>query len=296
VDQRSRGDQAAEAPTAPAPVIGLCAARERGRYGDWDLATDMLPGTYVEAVQRAGAIAVMIPVAPVKASAAGDVLDLVDGLLVAGGADLESASYGEEQRDVPRDVAWRPSNERDQWEMALARVAIERGLPLLGICRGMQLLNVVCGGTLEQHLPADGGHADQTGGFVDHEVELAAGSLAARAAGAERITVRSAHHQGVAELGRGLTVSGRSVRDKIIEAIELGDHPFALGTLWHPERDPDSRIISALVQSASRRSSSSGQRATHREGSVDSPKGDAQVCSDANGSRKPSAQGSPRWQ
>jgi putative glutamine amidotransferase len=124
---------------------------------------------------------------------------------------------------------------------------------VLGICRGMQLLNVAAGGTLVQHLPDVVGHEAHRhtpGAYGDHEVRLASGSCAARAAGAERVTVKSHHHQGIDRLGAGLTATGWSVDDDVIEALELEGHDFALGVLWHPEEDMHSRVIEALVQAA----------------------------------------------
>jgi putative glutamine amidotransferase len=126
-------------------------------------------------------------------------------------------------------------------------------MPVLGICRGMQILNLARGGTLVQHLPdllGHGNHRHTPGAFSDHEVRLEPGSLAEAAAGAERVTVKSHHHQGVDELGEGLTVTGWSVPDDLVEAIELRDHPFALGVLWHPEEDERSRVVEALVAAA----------------------------------------------
>jgi putative glutamine amidotransferase len=117
----------------------------------------------------------------------------------------------------------------------------------------MQVMNVAAGGTLEQHLPERLGHDRHRpvpGTWAQHEVRLDPGSLAARASGAERLTVKTHHHQGVAELGRGLAASGWSTDDDAIEAVELGDRSFALGVLWHPEEDPEDRIVRALVESA----------------------------------------------
>jgi putative glutamine amidotransferase len=132
----------------------------------------------------------------------------------------------------------------------VARGAVERDLPLLGICRGMQTLNVALGGTLVQHLPDLVGsdrHRAQLGAFGEHEVRLEPGSLAARASGAERLRVKSHHHQGLAELGEGLVASGFSEPDRVIEAIELPERRFALGVLWHCEEDERSALFGALV-------------------------------------------------
>jgi putative glutamine amidotransferase len=143
--------------------------------------------------------------------------------------------------------------ERDRFEIALARRALERDLPLLGVCRGMQVMNVAAGGNLEQHLPDRIGaerHRPVPGKWAEHDVRLEPGSLAAEAAGGERLRVKSHHHQGVAELGDGLTVSGWSIEDDTIEALEVDDRAFALGVLWHPEEDPDDGVIPSLLDSA----------------------------------------------
>jgi putative glutamine amidotransferase len=124
---------------------------------------------------------------------------------------------------------------------------------VLGICRGMQMLNVACGGTLVQHLPdavGDDRHCHTPGAFSDHSVRLEPGSLAARAVGAERTEVKSHHHQAVDELGEGLVASGWSEPDGLVEALERHDRRHVLGVLWHPEEDERSRVIGALVEAA----------------------------------------------
>jgi putative glutamine amidotransferase len=145
--------------------------------------------------------------------------------------------------------------ERDTFEIALARRAMERDLPMLGICRGMQLMNVAQGGTLHQHLPDTHGHHEHRrvlGTFdgADHDVRLAAGSLAARAAGEELHGTKSHHHQGVDRVGEGLEVTGWSAIDDLPEAIEMPGRRFALAVQWHPEVDETSRLIAALVEEA----------------------------------------------
>ncbi|HYZ82453.1 MAG TPA: gamma-glutamyl-gamma-aminobutyrate hydrolase family protein, partial [Solirubrobacteraceae bacterium] len=184
------------------PRIGICAALERARWTVWDREAFLLSHSYIDALQDAGAIAFMIPPDAWVEEHPDDVLDGLDGLLLAGGADIDPATYGEGRH--PKTVNTRP--ERDRAEVALALRALERELPVLGICRGMQLLNVALGGTLIQHLPDDLGHTDHRrslGTFdnADHDVRLAPGSLAARAAGETLHATKSHHHQGVAELG-----------------------------------------------------------------------------------------------
>ena len=227
------------------PVIGICAALELARWGAWRLEADLSPRSYARAVQDAGGLAVVLPPDDLAAETPDALLDLLDGLALAGGSDIDPATYG--ARPHPETSGSRP--ERDRFELALAHRALERDLPLLGICRGMQMLNVATGGTLEQHLDGTR-HRHTPGAFGDHEVTLEPGSLAARAAGSERLVVKSHHHQGVAELGEGLVVSGRSLPDGLVEAVEAPGRRFALGVLWHPEEDERSRVVAALVSEA----------------------------------------------
>jgi putative glutamine amidotransferase len=233
------------------PVIGIVAALEQARWSHWDEQAYLLPRNYVDAVRRAGGIAVILPTDPRAEDEPGPWLDLLDGLILAGGADIDPAAYGAERH--PTVVATTP--ERDAFELALTRGALERDVPFLGICRGMQLMNVARGGTLLQHVPETHGHEDHRrvlGSFdgADHDVRLEAGSLAARAAGEERHGTKSHHHQGVDRLGDGLRVTGWAELDELPEAIELPDRRFALGVQWHPEADELSRVIESFVKEA----------------------------------------------
>ncbi len=236
------------------PVIGICTTLEKARWSVWELDAALLPMNYVQAVQRAGGMAVMLPPDERLVEDPEEVLGMIDGLILAGGADIDPGSYGE-TRD-PHTVDTVP--ERDRFEIALARGAIERDLPLLGICRGMQLINVACGGTLIQHLPDRFGHGEHrrvVGTFdgADHEVVLSEGSLAAAATGEPVHTTKSHHHQGVECLGSGLVVSGvASLEDELAEAVEFPGKRFVLGVQWHPEADEASTVIAALVQAAAR--------------------------------------------
>jgi putative glutamine amidotransferase len=231
------------------PVIGICAAIERARWGAWDTLVLLSPRPYSLAVQREGALAIVLSPDEAAAGEPDQLLDMLDGLILAGGSDVDPATYGEQ----PHPETSGTNTERDGFEVALGRAALERDMPVLGICRGMQVLNVACGGTLEQHLPDVMTHRHTPGAFCDHEVVLEPGSLAARAAGAERIAVKSHHHQGVGRVGDGLDVTGRTPGDDAIEAIEARDHDFALGVLWHPEEDHGSTVVGSLVAEARER-------------------------------------------
>jgi putative glutamine amidotransferase len=233
------------------PVIGICTALERARWSVWDQHAYLLPRSYIDAVQRAGGLALMLPPDERAREAPDEVLDLLDGLILAGGADIDPAAYGETVHSETRGTV----PERDDFEIALARRALERDLPLLGICRGMQLMNVAAGGTLLQHLPESHGHHEHRrnpGSFdgADHDVRLTDGSLAARAAGEVHHATKSHHHQGVDRIGDGLEVTGWSAIDELPEAFEAPDRRFALGVQWHPEADETSRLIAALVTEA----------------------------------------------
>ena len=235
------------------PVIGICTALERASWTVWEREAYLLSRTYVDAVRAAGGMALMVPPDPAFADPgeAAAALAPLDGLLLAGGADIDPAGYGAE----PHRCTTGTWPERDAAELGLARAAAAQDLPLLGICRGMQLLNVARGGTLVQHLPDDLGHTDHRrhlGSFddADHDVRLAPGSLAARACGELVHATKSHHHQGVDALGDGLVPSGWSVLDDLVEAIELPAATFALGVQWHPEVDPDSGVVAALVVAA----------------------------------------------
>ena len=234
------------------PNIGVTAATETVSYGVWEgIPAFISPARYVGAVQRAGGRALLLPPDSEDAEDPGGILELLDALVVTGGAgDLDPALYGDERHPETGPV----QGERDAYELALVRGALESEMPVLGICRGMQILNVAYGGTIEQHLPEVLGHEEHRhtpGTFADHEVRLDPDSLAARAAGADRTPVKSHHHQGIKSVGSGLAVTGRAVEDDAVEAIEDPSCSFVLGVLWHPEEDENSRLIEALVSEVS---------------------------------------------
>jgi putative glutamine amidotransferase len=233
------------------PAIGICAQLVDAAWGSWDKPAVLLSHGYLEAIADAGALGLMIPPDPALVDDPDEALERIDGLILAGGHDIDPSFYGGDAHPATS----RTVPERDRIEIALARRAVELDMPLLGICRGMQVLNVAFGGTLLQHLPEVFGHDDhlRTRGTFDgsdHEVLLHAGSRAAWAAGEELHTTKSHHHQGVDAIGEGLVVTGTSTLDELPEAIELPDHRFVLGVQWHPEADENSRVIGALVAAA----------------------------------------------
>lgn len=230
------------------PVIGIACAVLRAQWGPWDQPAAVVAADYVRQVQAAGGIAMVIPPQSCDPDA---VLDRIDALMLTGGNDLQASLYG----DDPHAEAEAPDPVRDAWEIALVRGAIARDMPFLGICRGMQVMNIAFGGSLTQHLPESLGTTDHrrtTGSFDgnDHLVDLRDGSLAARAAGEVVHSVPSHHHQAVHEVGEGLALTGVSSGDGVPEAIELPGRRFALGVQWHPEADPTSGVIAALVHAA----------------------------------------------
>jgi putative glutamine amidotransferase len=233
------------------PVIGICTAVERARWGVWDQDAFLLARSYVRAIQSAGGLVVMIPPDAELNDEPDAVLDLLDGLILAGGADIDPSAYDAEAHPETKGTV----PERDDFEIALARRAMDRDIPLLGICRGMQLMNVARGGTLEQHLPDSHGHHDHRralGSFddADHDVRLAEGSLAHRAAGETVHATKSHHHQGIGDIAEGFEVTGWAVMDELPEALEDPALRFALGVQWHPEADETSRFVAALVDEA----------------------------------------------
>jgi putative glutamine amidotransferase len=240
------------------PVIGICAVKERARWAFWDQTAHLVADTYVSAVQDTGALAVLLPVDsrdPEK------LLDRIDGLMVIGGADLDPAVYGQE-RSAATENTYR---DRDEFELALTRGAVERGLPFLGICRGMQLLNVALGGTINQNLVAADGtnpHRRIVGTFVgtEHDIDLDPGSLVARATGEEIHEARCHHHQAIDRLGNGLVVTA-SARDGVPEAIELeGDDDWVLGVQWHPEAGDKRQLFEAFTEAAAQWAGSAALR------------------------------------
>jgi putative glutamine amidotransferase len=222
------------------PVVGITAYMEQAKWGVWDRPAVLLPQDYVLAVESAGARAVVLPPSPLGAAEA---VARLDAVVFAGGADLDPALYGDAAHPATKGV--RP--DRDAGELPLLHAALRADLPVLGICRGMQLFAVASGGTLVQHLPDVVGHEDHRpspGVYGKHDVRTATGSLVRSVLG-ERVVVPSYHHQGLASPG-SLTVTGWADDDSP-EVVEDPERRFALGVLWHPEADDDLRLFEALV-------------------------------------------------
>jgi putative glutamine amidotransferase len=211
------------------------------RWGVWELEAALLPVGYPRLVQRAGGLSAMLP--PDDPSHAAATVARLDGVVVAGGPDVDPARYDAERS--PRTGP--PAPERDAWELALIQAALASGTPLLGICRGMQLLNVALGGTLVQHID---GHVKDVGVFGRHEVTPVPGSRYADAV-PESCAVPTYHHQAVDRLGEGLVASAHALDDGTVEAIELPGPAWVLGVQWHPEMGEDLRVMRALVRAAS---------------------------------------------
>jgi putative glutamine amidotransferase len=238
--------------SAALPVIGISAYCEPARWGAWDLDAVVLPQAYAAQVAAAGGLPVLLPpVAGVEAA-----MSRLDGLVLSGGGDLDPARYGADRHAETGSV--RPA--RDAAELALFTAAADRGLPVLGICRGLQVINAARGGTLHQHLPDVTGHRDHApapGQYGSHPVRVAPGSALAAALGRTSLeSVPSAHHQAIDRPGWGLTAAAWAP-DGIIEAVDIDipGSPFALAVQWHPESGTDPSLFLALI-AASRLASS----------------------------------------
>ncbi|MER5256455.1 gamma-glutamyl-gamma-aminobutyrate hydrolase family protein [Streptomyces sp. NPDC002855] len=222
-------------------MIGVSTYLEaKASWGVWELPAALLPAGYPRLVQAAGGLTAMLP--PDDPSYADEVVARLDGVVIAGGPDVEPVRYGSEREERTGP----PARERDAWELALIGAALASGTPLLGICRGMQLLNVALGGTLVQHIE---GHAEAVGVFGTHDVKPVPGTLFESIAPAASTTVPTYHHQAVDRLGQGLVVSAYA-EDGTVEAVELPSAEWVLGVQWHPEAGADLRVMSALVRAA----------------------------------------------
>ena len=238
-------------------VIGLTTYSEPASMLVWQREFAMLHATYVAATERAGGIAVLLPPqgggavrAGAERAGADEVLDRIDGLVLTGGADVDPRRYGA----TPAERTSRPRVLRDEWELALTRAALERDIPLLAICRGLQILNVALGGSLHQHLPevtGHEGHQPAPGTFGAVDVNIAQGTRTAELTG-PRARVSCHHHQALARLAPGLKVTGQA-DDGTVEAVEVPGRGFAVGVQWHPEENSeDVRLFAALVEAGRR--------------------------------------------
>lgn len=231
------------------PVIGLTTYLEQAKQGVWDVRASFLPQQYFDSVTACGGVAVLLPPQPSPEAAAASVLAGLDGLILTGGLDVQPELYGAERHPLT-DPA-RP--DRDAWELALLAGARERGIPVFGICRGLQLINVACGGTLHQHLPdALGTERFRIGGgvFAENTVEVDAGTRLAGMLGAGPFDVHSYHHQGIDRLGDGLVVTART-DDGLVQAFEAPGEDYLVAVQWHPEENTaDRRLFLGLVAAA----------------------------------------------
>ncbi|MGW8375729.1 gamma-glutamyl-gamma-aminobutyrate hydrolase family protein [Streptomyces sp. ODS28] len=225
------------------PLIGVSTYLEdSARWGVWDLPAALLPAGYHQLVQRAGGLAALLPPdAPEEASAA---VSRVDGLVIAGGPDVDPACYGAER--APETGP--PAPARDAWELALIDAALRRGVPVLGICRGMQLLNVARGGSLVQHLASVDEHRGTPGVFASHVVKPVPGTRLASIL-SDPLPVPTFHHQAVDKVGHDLRVCAYA-EDGTVEGVEAEGAAFVLGVEWHPEAGEDLRVMRALVEAA----------------------------------------------
>jgi putative glutamine amidotransferase len=226
-------------------LVGITTDLEPARWSDWVREAALLPASYLRAIERARAVPVLVP--PSIRAAVPVHIQRLDGLIVAGGADLDPALYGE----PPHERTGPPQPHRDRFELALLRAAIEADLPFLAIGRGMQVLNVLREGSLIQHLPDVVGreaHAPASGRMGTHRVQLSGTSTLGRILG-EQVEVASRHHQAVKRLGKGLVAVGWA-GDQVVEAVELQGHRFGIGVQWHPEERDDPRLIDAFVRAA----------------------------------------------
>jgi putative glutamine amidotransferase len=229
-------------------VIGLTTYLQQVQTGVWDVRASFLPHIYFEGVTLAGGVAVLLPPQPVDDDIAARVLDGLDGLVITGGSDVDPSRYGQ----APHPNTDQPGRERDAWEFGLLDAALRRGIPVLGICRGAQVLNVALGGTLHQHLPDVIGHTHHQKGnavFATSAVRTVPGTRLAALIG-ESSDAQCYHHQAIDRLGEGLIVSARD-NDGVIEAVEMPGVNFVLAVQWHPEeRLDDLRLFAAVVQAA----------------------------------------------
>lgn len=221
--------------SAKRPIVGITSYLERAAMGVWDVPAVYLPTSYVNPIAAAGASIVVLPPQAADPDAVSRILDGLDGLCISGGYDVDPAAYGES----PHALTDAPRQDRDAWELALLAGALERDMPVLGVCRGAQVLNVLRGGTLHQHLPDVVGsprHQGRDGIFATVSVSVVGGTLLSTLHPVTR-DVPVYHHQAIDSLGEGLVVSA-TCEDRVIEAVEDPSLAFCVAVQWHPEQDP----------------------------------------------------------
>ena len=226
------------------PVIGITSYAQEASWGVWRLPAALIPLDYVDAIERAGGRALVIPPAE---DGVEETLDALDAIVFSGGADVDPAHYGAE----PHPETDTPQARRDAGEMALLHAALERDMPTLAICRGFQLLNVARGGDLVQHLPETVGHDDHKqipGEFAVHPVEVKDGSRLGEIVGSTP-QVTSHHHQALGRVGEGLVETAWAA-DGTLEGVEDPSQRFVVGVQWHPEAGEDAALFEALVAQA----------------------------------------------
>jgi putative glutamine amidotransferase len=227
------------------PVIGITAYEEDARWGPWSERAVLVPATYVEAVEKAGGAAVVLPI---QSKDLESLLGRVDGLVLSGGPDVDPDRYGESLH--PRSD--QPRVERDEFELALVDQAAQSDTPMLAICRGMQILNVARGGDLHQHLPeivGHAGHSPTAGEYAQHQVDVLPASQLAAILKGSVVDAASHHHQAIDHLGAGLRVSA-SAQDGTIEAVEDPRLAYFIGVQWHPEVGGELTLFEGLVEAA----------------------------------------------
>jgi len=233
------------------PVLGLTTYLQQAQSGVWDIRASFLPAIYIDGVNMAGGVSMLLPPQPVDGRIVDRVLDGIDGLIVTGGRDVDPATYG--QRPHPAtDQPAAENRQRDAFELALFEGAVRRRMPVLGICRGAQVVNVALGGTLHQHLPDVLGHTGHQQGnavFSTSLVRTVPGTRLAALIG-ESSDAQCYHHQAIDKLGHGLIVSAQDA-DGVIEAVEIPGRHFVVAVQWHPEeRLDDLRLFAAVVEAA----------------------------------------------
>jgi gamma-glutamyl-gamma-aminobutyrate hydrolase PuuD len=226
------------------PLIGITTYVTPAKWSYWDTEAALIPAAYVNAIERAGGRALLVPPSE---DGVEETLQALDGLLLSGGSDLDPGLYEQDPHEETSGI----HEMRDRAELALLEAALERDMPVLAICRGSQVLNVARGGDLVQHLPevvGDEKHKHTPGTFADHDVTLEDGTRLGSLLG-DRAPVKSHHHQGIGRIGEGLQVAAHA-EDGTVEAVEDPNRRFAVGVLWHPEAGDDARLFEELVREA----------------------------------------------